>query len=295
MNAAAVATDATDRLSFAVFIALVIHAIAIFMLSFDYEDPRPAPHTMEITLAQFDDSKEKLNKKKADFLAQADQQGSGTEAKKVQPSTRKKAEFQDSQIRKTAPVQPTEPIVESVKRRQKQFLSSTEKSQKKTLVLDDKQIAEKPAKVKARPSLLERSLEIASLRARLDQQQTAYAKRPRVTRLTAADTMTTSDAYYIRAWLEKVERIGNLNYPEEAKSRRIYGRLRLLVALYANGSVKEIRVLHSSGQKILDDAAIRIVRLAAPFSPFPDQVRKQRDILEIIRTWSFQEKGLSSY
>jgi len=98
----------------------------------------------------------------------------------------------------------------------------------------------------------------------------------------------------VKAWLDKVERVGNLNYPEKARQKGIFGDLRLLVALLPNGTLKEIRVLESSGHKLLDDAAIRIVRLAAPFAPFPDELSKDTDELEIIRTWRFQKNNVLS-
>ena len=94
--------------------------------------------------------------------------------------------------------------------------------------------------------------------------------------------------------MSKVTRVGNINYPTEARRAGIYGTLRLLVAMRKDGTVKEITVLESSGSTILDDAAVRIVRMAAPFAPFPDELREQADELEIIRTWSFQQKGLTS-
>ena len=84
-----------------------------------------------------------------------------------------------------------------------------------------------------------------------------------------------------------MERIGNLNYPDEAKRQRLYGNLILHVAVKKDGSVEQVRVLHSSGHKLLDDAAIRIVRLAAPYSPFPQEIREETDVLDITRTWQF--------
>ncbi|MBA1330730.1 energy transducer TonB, partial [Candidatus Endoriftia persephone str. Guaymas] len=85
----------------------------------------------------------------------------------------------------------------------------------------------------------------------------------------------------------KVERIGNLNYPDAAKRQQLYGNLVLHVAVRADGTIEKVRVLHSSGHKILDDAAIRIVRLAAPYSPFPSNIREEIDVLDITRTWQF--------
>jgi protein TonB len=96
------------------------------------------------------------------------------------------------------------------------------------------------------------------------------------------------------AWRAKVEAIGNLNYPEEAKRRLLTGNLLLDVALNPDGTVNEISLRRSSGHKTLDDAAIRIVELAAPFAPFPPEVRADIDVLHITRTWKFNELGLSS-
>lgn len=101
--------------------------------------------------------------------------------------------------------------------------------------------------VQPRKSIMQRSLEIASLEARLAEQEQSYSNRPRITRLTASSTMSVVDAYYIQNWQKKIERVGNLNYPEEARQRKIYGKPRLLIALWPNGTIKEIRVLESSG------------------------------------------------
>jgi protein TonB len=94
-------------------------------------------------------------------------------------------------------------------------------------------------------------------------------------------------ANYLESWRRKVERIGNLNYPEEAKEKHLYGSLMLQVAVRADGSLENVRVLRSSGHQVLDDAAVRIVELAAPFAPFPDDIRARHDVLDIVRTWQF--------
>ena len=91
----------------------------------------------------------------------------------------------------------------------------------------------------------------------------------------------------MEAWRAKVERIGNLNYPDAARKRKLSGSLILDVALNPDGSIGQITIRRSSGHKILDDAAIRIVKLAAPFAPFPDNIRKDVDILHVTRTWQF--------
>ena len=131
------------------------------------------------------------------------------------------------------------------------------------------------------------SSEIASLEAELAQEVQQYAKRPKIHRLNAASTMRDKGAWYKDEWRKKVERVGNLNYPDEARRQGIYGSLRLLVSINRDGTLYEVQVLESSGQRTLDQAALRIVRLAAPFAPFTGDLADV-DRLEIIRTWRFE-------
>lgn len=143
------------------------------------------------------------------------------------------------------------------------------------------------ALVPAGSSLLSRSLEIARLESELLAQQTAQANRPRVRRISSGARMSSEEALYLKQWEERVERIGNLNYPEEARRQNLGGRLRLLVVINANGDILEAQLLTGSGHRLLDDAAIRILNLSAPFAPLPESIRAQADVLEIIRTWQF--------
>ncbi len=142
--------------------------------------------------------------------------------------------------------------------------------------------------------LLDLSQEIASLEARIDSETNTAAKSPRVRRLTSVSARQAVDAYYLQSWRRKVETVGNLNYPEEARREQLYGSLRLMVSITPDGALKDVRILDSSGFKVLDDAAIRIVRQAAPFAPFPEEMRQSTDVLEIIRTWQFRKNHYSS-
>lgn len=136
-------------------------------------------------------------------------------------------------------------------------------------------------------SLISRSLEIARLEAQLKEMQHSYAQQPRVRRISSGAPMSSEEALYLRQWEQKVERVGNLNYPEEARRQNLGGRLRLLVVIAADGRILEAQLLTSSGHKLLDDAAVRILNLAAPFAPLPESIRAEADVLEIIRTWQF--------
>lgn len=134
--------------------------------------------------------------------------------------------------------------------------------------------------------LVARSLDAARLEAEISKNWDAYQKRPK-REFIGARAREYRFAAYVEAWRQKVEKVGNLNYPEAAKERKLYGQLQLTVAIRADGSVEKIELNRSSGHPVLDDAARRIVELAAPYAQFPPDVRRDTDIIEITRTWTF--------
>lgn len=283
----------SDRLGFTVFLAVSVHAVIILGVTFTYLDRKPSTHTMEVTLAQH---RSQDAPEKADFLAQFNQVGSGTLKEKALTTSPNKAEFHDTIIRETSPMQ-QQTSAPKVVAKQKPVVSSTAKSDQKAAIENraiDNTSSDTP--IEGQKSLLQRSLEIASLEARLDRQRQIYAKRPRIKRLTSLSTASSTDAYYLNSWRRKIEKIGNLNYPAEARKNKLYGNLRVMVAILPDGSLKEVELLESSGVAVLDEAAIRIVKLASPFAPFPDDLRQSTDVLEIIRTWQFRKNSsLRSY
>ena len=146
--------------------------------------------------------------------------------------------------------------------------------------------------VKAKPKtrlsqlLASTQVEIDRLTAELDRRTLSASQRDR-RKAVNASTQEYQYAAYLESWRRKVEKIGNLNYPDEAKRRKLYGNLLMHVAVRADGSVEKISIRRSSGHKLLDDAAVRIVRMAAPFAPFPPEIRQNVDVLDITRTWQF--------
>lgn len=116
---------------------------------------------------------------------------------------------------------------------------------------------------------------------------------PKVRRLTGPPSGDPELAYYLDSWRRKVERVGNINYPSEARSRGLSGTLRLLVVIDHDGGLQDARILESSGHKLLDEGAVRIVNLAAPFSPFTKSMRARIDLLEIERRWRFRKDRLT--
>jgi protein TonB len=272
-----------DRLGFTLFLAAALHAALILGLGFTLAEPNQISKTLEITLSTF---KSEEKPKEADFLAQDNQQGSGTLEHKAAPKTTEQALFQDSEVKRiTPPAAPQQPAARQ--EAPKAAVATRTPQQQKTPV---KREEAKPTP-QARPAPVfnsaQLSSEIASLEAELAMEVQQYAKRPKIHRLNAASTMRDKGAWYKDEWRKKVERIGNLNYPDEARRQGIYGSLRLLVSINRDGTLFEVQVLESSGQRTLDQAALRIVRLAAPFAPFTGDLA-DIDRLEIIRTWRFE-------
>jgi protein TonB len=280
--------SANDRLSFTIFIALALHAVIILGVTFTYVDRSQSATTLEVTLAQH---RSKNRPDKADFLAQFDQAGSGTLEEKALITSPNKAEYHDTVIRETSPVQQTASAPQKQEKQQATVVTTAKTNRANAPETVEQDTSSKETLTPGEKSLLQRSLEIASLEARLDQQRQIYAKRPRIKRLTSLSTASSNDAFYLNSWRRKIERIGNLNYPAEARRQKLFGSLRLLVSVLPDGSLKEVEILESSGHPVLDDAALRIVRLAAPFAPFPDELRETTDVLEIIRTWQFRENS----
>ncbi|MGR0278958.1 energy transducer TonB [Marinomonas dokdonensis] len=272
-----------DRFSIALFIAISFHVLMVMIVSFDFLSAPAKPKTLEITLVQH------VSKapKEADFIAQANQQGSGTELHKQKLTTSETAKFLSDNIQDiTPPVQPQ--LASSRPIEEQPLLSSHQEAKFEVLEEPDQQpktLEEQFSGETQIPSHL--SSNIATLEALLDQQRQAYAKRPRIRRLTSVSAKAAIDAQYLDDWRRKIERIGNIHYPIEAKRSHLYGELRLAVSILPTGYVDDIEVLQTSGIRVLDDAAMRIVRLAEPFQAFPVELKAEVDQLEIIRTWRF--------
>jgi periplasmic protein TonB len=283
--------DTGDRLSFTFFLALALHAFLILGFSFKLPDHSNTSQTIEITLATHKSSRAP---EQADFLAQHNQEASGTLDEVKQLTTERQAEFADIQVRDVNPV-PQQQAASTKKIKEQQLLSTTAKSDRTTQLTlnpDEREERETLEGLAEDQPLV--SAEIASLQAKLDKQRQEYAKRPRVRTLTSVSTKESFDAQYLHEWSSKIEQVGNRNYPKEALNRHITGNLRLSVVINPDGTIYEIKVLQSSGQRILDDAARQIVRLSAPFASFPPEIRKQADRLQIIRTWNFEITGKNS-
>jgi protein TonB len=271
-----------DRLALTLFIATALHALVILSVSFDSFDPHPPDQstpTLDITVVnpQKTESPEEY-----DYLAETSQDGAGTTKEKVQPR-------QQSVEQAPPPIPPPPQKSIPAPSRVLTATASSETVQKP----EEPEVDEKVEPVSA-TTLVNRSLEMLSLNQQINQTLQAYSKTPK-SKFISARTKAYKYASYMRDWVAKVERVGELNYPDEARRRKLSGKLIVQVAIYPDGSVREITIRQPSGHKLLDDAAVRIVKLAAPFAPFPDDIRQETDVLYITRTWVFTSGNLQSH
>ncbi len=272
----------TDRLGIMVFLAAALHGIVILGVGFTpYLQQTKTPPALEVILV---DKRSELTPDEADYLAQVSQDGGGDTDDYTKPTT----PFVSSQDFDTDGIAPT-PLEagapDSSEPQPDPVLTSLFSDRKETIVESTEVIEDShPNKAEVR---IDQQLEIARLSAELDASLEEYAKRPRKTFLTAR-TRESASAQYMHKWVEKVERMGNLNYPDSARRKKLHGSLILVVGIRKNGTIEEIVVRKSSGHKILDDAAKRIVALAAPFDPLSGKLAEETDILYITRTWEFK-------
>ena len=272
----------SERFGFTVFISACLHVIVIAGVGFSFLSERPSTPAIEITLAQF---RSEQAPEQADFIAQANQQGSGDLDEAAAPATPFESPINSDVIQEVQPV-PT-PMPDARQQQDTRVVTSTRADQRISQDIESPN-EDNNQNLSEHSSPQEIAMAIASLQAQLDLQQQAYAKRPRRYTLSSASTQQRHDALYLDNWRKQIELVGNQHYPEEARQNEIFGSLRMMVALRPDGSVAEIRILQGSGHPVLDLAAVDIVQLAAPFDPFPEELRGEVDILEIIRTWRFR-------
>jgi len=269
------------RMQVAMAFSVLVHATIILGVSFKVPaPPKSDPQPLEVTLVN---TKTTTRPHKANALAQANLDGGGNtdadrRAKSPLPVTREPAQATDLAIAQRR--------VEQLERETKQLMTQ---QQSKTVVEvvpeQPRPVIEEQAGVST-ADLRTRSLEIARLEAQISRNLDNYQKRPRRT-FVGARTQEFRLARYIDDWRVKIERVGEMNYPQAARDQKVYGNLLVTVSIRSDGSIDNVEINRSSGVKILDEAALRIVRLAAPYAPFPADIAKDTDILSITRTWMF--------
>ena len=259
-------------------ISIAIHAL-VLSIHFKFPDGRrlATPNTLEVV---FVNSKTRSKPLKPDALAQANLDGGGNtdldrRAKTPLPFVKNADPGRDTKRANRR--------VRELEARQRQLMSQL--NAKATVPVEVAKPQTEPQPKASGLDLAHSALAIARLEAQLSRSIDEYNKRPRK-QFIGARTAEYRFAQYVEDWRQKIERIGNLNYPEGARGR-IYGSLRLAVSIGTDGSIAALELERSSGHEVLDRAAQRIVRMGAPFARFPDNIRRDTDILVITRTWHF--------
>jgi protein TonB len=286
----ATVTD-TDRLALALFLATAVHGMVILGIGFgaEFSERQRSAPSLDIVLVQATTDEPQPD---AELMAQANQRASGSREKADQPS----APFTAPN---PLPTQGIAPVQQRAASRPAQAEPETRTltaiESETTTPSAEQTRTPRPSENPSGRELADRSLEMARLAAQIAEREQQYAKRPRTHYIDAAGARSAVEAGYIEAWVNKVERVGNLNYPDAALRQRLDGRLILNVLLDRSGKVVSVDLARSSGHRVLDDAAMRIVRDASPYAEFPVEMRKQYDRLMITRTWIFNSSGSGSF
>ena len=281
-----------ERFRFMIFLSACAHALLVLGVGFTYLTDANNEATIEVTLAQY---RSQIQPDDADFIAQENQTGSGSQHEATVPSSPFLSDLNDADINEVRPAPEAQVLNETPEQPNLTALTSINAEQVIAQQRNAPEQEEKQA-LSEQSSSEEISLAIASLQAQLDLQQQAFARQPRKYTLSSASARKSHEASYLDSWRRRVEAVGNINYPVQARQQQVYGNVRMLIALNASGQISETRIIQSSGESLLDQAAVDIVNLAAPFEPFPEELKAETDILEIVRTFRFHEGNtLSSY
>ena len=270
-----------DSFTVALMLALGLHAVVLLAVSFvfDINPLQKAAETLDVVLVNW---RSEEAPDEAVFLAQASQLGGGESEEATRPSQNMASaipsqgdgempEQLDSQLPAETQDDLQEVVSEQLEAQPVQQVTRVEQPEKEMPTAEQ---------------LMQQSMQIADIRPNMQRENEWKSRLPR-RRFISANTREYEFASYMQAWVAKVERVGNINYPIEIRRRSLIGNLLMTVGIKQDGSVENIEIRRSSGKKELDAAAIRIVRLAAPYSPLPENIRSKVDVLHITRTWKF--------
>lgn len=268
----------------AMIAALVAHVIVLTSISFRADFSSETASQIEVTLAMRPsaDAPDQASK-----VAQANQEGSGDNAELNQVTSA-------NQAPPSAAASESRRASEAEDLRNGQQDVATARDAERKVARETEEQKQQSRLEDFSPEVARLNRELETLQAELDEQTRALSDNPRVRRLTSASAKRSVDAAYLLDWRQRLEAVGNKYYPEASIRYGIFGNVKLMVVIRYDGTLEDVRVLSSSGYAVLDEAAIKVVRMAAPFAPFPKELRATTDKLEIVRTWQYLENQLSS-
>lgn len=279
-------TSENDVLLVTIFIAALLHIMAILGINFSMPKQEEIQRAIEVTLATTPAQKAP---KQASFLAQENQIGAGKEKSKPEPPKQKLP----SKGATPSP-QPQSKPAQRPAAAPKKIISTVRPAETKAPPAPVKAAVEPQSKPAPKITAAALQQQITQLGTEVRQQQLS-ADISKIKHVNAVSTHKYVASQYEMDWKKKVETTGNLNYPEVAKKKNFFGTLTMEVGINPDGTIYNIRIKHPSGNAALDEAAKRIVRLSAPFAPLPQELLKELDVLVITRVWKFSdESGMSA-
>ncbi len=274
----------SQRLGATLTLSVLVHALLILGVGFAVSDSAPLVPTLDVIFSQ---TQTPLTPKQADFLAQANQQGGGDHDKVQRPRDNQAGIVPQAQAG-LSPVPQQRQEAASVPPPQTRVVNSRNGTDT-VAAAQPRPLPEQPRPDAPMTAREQRDVEMARLAAEVHLRSAQYAKRPN-RKFVSASTREYAYANYLRAWVDRAERVGNLNYPDEARARRLGGQVVITVGVRRDGTVESARILQSSGTPLLDETALRVITLAQPFPPLP-KTEDAIDILQVTRTWVFLPGG----
>ena len=269
-----------DRLVTAIFVAALLHGLVILGVRFTASPPdqRPLP-TLEVLLVP--EGPAEQDNESAAYLSSRDQRGAGTARDRQRTSL---PEASASLLEHSGDPQGTEasPAASESSRGGAPVLAATSPLSRRAVTGDELD----PTGRTALP-LESRPLPQVGVNASAAAESLHLHGDPSPDDLLLADTRESQIAAYLDGWKRRVEQVGTQHFPEAARNRSASGNPVLEVAIRADGSLQQVLVRRTSGQRELDNAAIRTVRLAAPFDPFPPAMRERYPVLRFAYEWQF--------
>jgi protein TonB len=274
------------RIELALLVSILLHILVISTVSFTMPERKPAADLSPPLDVVLVNAQSPAKPPKADAMAQANLDGGGnTDAPRRAKSPFPVREQEKPEQKKEVAARKVEPVQRETRQIMTRPAPKNEVEAEPVPVPVPQPQSEAPVEANA-TEIVRRGLEIARLEAQISRDWDSYQKRPR-RKFIGARTQEFRFARYIEDWRLKIERIGELNYPQAAREQKAYGSLVVTVSIKANGTLEKVEINRPSGWKILDEAALHIVRLAAPFGAFPPDIAADTDILSITRTWTF--------
>jgi protein TonB len=270
-----------DRFGMTFFLATIFHGMIILGITFSISPPadsKTAP-ALDIILVQ---TKSPAEVEDADYLAQVSQQGGGNAEEKARPR-----ELFSAPTLSSTPGIATQTSVQQVQKQKQNeqlaLLTQDNADYSINTEINPLEAEDDSTLDKTDSNQNDQTARLAAEISNTIEQQASIER----TKYLNSSTKEFTPAKYMREWINRVERVGNLNYPDQARRKKLSGTLILDVVINSEGELIKTDLRQSSGHQILDDAAKRIVKLAAPYDAFPDKLRKEADLIHITRSWEF--------